>query len=373
MSKRKNYILPKAAWFLLLLVFLTACSEKSKYTPEELAALPFPQREGLPQVSGGFVLAVENETITADEIITPLTEHFKKLANKTDFKQFETIARPQIQKILTERISNILLYAQAKKKYGDNIDDALEKAAQTEVRKFITSYGGDYAKAEAALKQDNLDWKSFEDLQKKLILSQSYIASKIPEQKTITYNELLDRYNQMRDSFDTPARLTFQLIDIQPAKLNPPDPNKTKLQYANDLADDILEKINSGTDFGDLAKEYSHGHRQMFGGLWKPVQPDSLAKPYDILAQHAENIEPGQIAGPIPTGDHIFIMKLKENKPAGIKPLKDVQKEVEAKIILDRRKKALDQLIEKLLEQAEIGQKDSFIEFCLQKLYLNSQ
>lgn len=83
----------------------------------------------------------------------------------------------------------------------------------------------------------------------------------------------------------------------------------------------------------------------------------------------AEKIEPGQIAGPIEAGEHIFIMKLEERQAKSFKPLREVQREVETKIMLDRQKQAREEIIAKLVQQAAIGNKGEFIDFCLKRIY----
>jgi parvulin-like peptidyl-prolyl isomerase len=364
----------KRAFLTMLAVLLTAgCggSKKPTFTEEELALIPLAQREGLPAWSGGFVLTVGGETITADEIITePLLKYFRPIAQRSSFEQFKEQARPELEQILATRVSNILLYQQAKQDAGEQVDEALETAAEAEVRRFIASFEGDYAKAEEALKDMPMDWRSFKEHQKKMILVQSYVSSQLPEQGPITYSELVDYYNKMKEqSFATPAKLKFRLIDIEAAKLEVSDPNQSRQQLAKKLANELLGRIRAGEDFVELAKQYSHGHRRLFGGLWKPVQPGSLAEPYDILAAEAERIEPGQIAGPIEAGEHIFIMKLEEKQAGSIEPLEKVQKQVEAQIMLERRKQALDAFGAKLMQQAALGNQAEFVDFCLEKIY----
>jgi parvulin-like peptidyl-prolyl isomerase len=361
--------------FLLVLALLPAvgCMSRSKpkYTEEELAQIPLAQKEGLPACSGGFVLAVGDETITADEIITePLLKHFRPIAQRSDFEPFKEQAKPELERILATQVSNILLYREAKKDAGEQVDEALERVAEAEIRKFVAGFDNDYAKAEEALKERRMDWRSFKEYQKKLILSQSYIASQFPEQRPITYDELTDYYHEMKDEFFVrPAMIKFRLIDIEAAKLEVANPNQGRQQLAKELANELLEQIRGGEDFGELAKQYSHGHTALFGGLWKPLQPESLAEPYDILAAEAEGIEPGQIAGPIEEGEHIFIMKLEEKQARSVEPFEKVQKEIEARIALDRRKKVIDELEAKLMQQAKLGEKNEFIYFCLEKIY----
>jgi parvulin-like peptidyl-prolyl isomerase len=359
----------------VLILLLSGCAsrDKPKYTKEQLAQIPLAQREGLPAASGGLVLAVGGQTITSDEIITPLTDFFRPIAQRSNLEQFKAQARPQVEKLLETKISNILLYNLAKKDAGENVEEALEKAVEAETKNFIARFGGDYAKAEEVLKQDGMDWASFREYQRKMILSQSYISSQMPDDKPVTYSELLVRYNDMKEEFFAiPPMLKFRIIDIQPNRLKTADPNQSRRQQAKDLADELVGRLRAGEDFAELAKQYSHGHRAVFGGSWKPVQPQSLAEPYDILAAAAEKIEPSQITGPIEAGEHIFIMKLEEKRLKSFKPLEEVQNQVEAQILLDRRRNAVEELNTKLMQQAASGEKDEFVDFCLKKIYLIS-
>jgi peptidyl-prolyl cis-trans isomerase SurA len=359
--------------WLILLIYGCGESSKPKFSEKELANIPLSQREGLPEPSGGFVLAVGGETITSDEMITePLLEYLRPLAQKSSLEQFKKQARPELEYLLTTKISNILLYQQAKREAGTGADfeDVLEKATEEEMRRFITSFDGDYAKAEQVLKRMGMDWSSFREYQKKMILSQDYLRRQLPEYGPITYSELVNCYNEMKEEFfAVPGTITFRLIDIQIPKLEVTDPNKSPLEQARILANDLMKRLREGADFGELAKQYSNGHRASFGGLWQPVQPSSLAKPYDILAAEADKMIPSQITGPIEAGEHIFIMKLEEKTQKSFQPLEAVQKEVEAKINFDRRKKTLDEFDAKLVQQTSLNERDKFIDFCLKKIY----
>ncbi|MHC4114838.1 MAG: peptidylprolyl isomerase [Planctomycetota bacterium] len=349
----------------LAFLFIAGCGgEKPKFTEEELRMIPLPQRTGLPAASGGAVLTVAGETITCEEIILPLVEQFRESAKRSSLAEFEKYAAAGIEQIVTGRVAASLLYQLAKKELGEQGNEALEKAVDEEVRKFIASYSGDISKAEETLKNMGHDWASFKEYQKKMILAQFYISSHLPAQKPVTYSEMLEYYNRVKDErFGTQAKLQFQLIDIQPANENTEEP-------AEDLAVQLVERIRNGEDFGMLAKQYSQGHRAMFEGLWKPVNPDSLAEPYDILAAEAQKMEPGQVSGPIEAAGHIFIMKLLAKQAESSEPFETVQKEIEAEIETERRRKAFYDFDIKLVQQAEVDNKDYFIDLCVERLYL---
>jgi len=379
----------KSILSVLILLLISGCdNNKAELEEAKVRHAAIVKKIAVSEEAGESVLVVGGEVITSDQIIQTPVEHseivaslaelFKPIAQTSNLERFKKWAKPEIEEILMSKITEILLYQEAKRQAGENIDQILEKAAEREVRKFILDCGGDQTKAQEKLKQMGMDRKGFKENRKRLILTQLYIASKLSGNRPITYTELMKCYDQMKEqSYVIPAELQFRLIDIQPARLEIMDPNQTsassveagQLEQARKLANKLIQQIQAGADFSELAKKYSHGHRQALGGWWQPVQPESLAKPYDILAEAAEKIQPGQIAGPIEAEGHIFIMKLEEKRTKSFQPFEKVQEELEQKIISDRRKDAIDKLKVEIRQQVAPGEKDEFIDFCLEKIY----
>ncbi|MFH1370215.1 MAG: peptidyl-prolyl cis-trans isomerase [Planctomycetota bacterium] len=355
---------------LTIICLLCGCADKPKYTAEQLAAMPFAKRDGLPEPSGGFALAVGDQTITADEVIGPVFEKLAQAARKADFERFRQVAEPVIEQQLVTRISDAILYSKAKKDAGEQIDAELDRATTTEVRRFVTDFGGDYAKAEQALKQMGMDWGKFEQYQRRRILSQSYIAQQLPKESPITYSEMLAAYNEAKGQlYTTPGALQFRLIDIEPAKLEDIDPNRPRLEQARELAAQLIERINRGEDFEQLARGYSNDYRASAGGLWRKLDPESLAAPYDVLVKQAAKMKPGEVAGPIETEGHIFIMQLVEYQPKGVEPFEKVQNQVKARISVERMRQYFDKLNAELLQQASAADRTRFVDFCVREIY----
>lgn len=367
----------------LLVVFGCISRDKPKFTEEELAQLPFAQREGLPAASGGFVLEVGGETITAVEVMeltietsrgTPVTlmESLRPIAQRSSFGQFKDYVRDKVERIVVSKISNILLYREAKKAAGDNIEERLDKAVESEVRRFISDFGGDTSRAEEALKGMGLDWSGFKEYQKKLILSQSYIATQLKGDRPVTYSELRGYYDETKEElFVRPARMKFRLVDIQIEKLELADANVSRLEQARGLANELAGQIQSGEDFDELVEEYS-GKQGVSWRIAEAESAESLEAPYDILSGAAERLDAGQVADPIEVEGHIFIMKMEEKQAKSFEPFEDVQKQVESRMIFERRVKAINALEAEFAEQAATGEMDAFIDFCLQEIYRKS-
>ena len=366
---------------VLALCLINSCtnSKKSALTDAELQRIALEQKIELVEASGGLVLMVGGEPVTSDEILNSQTEinmkvvkpieYFKPIAQNTNLEQFKEQARKQLEEILISNISNLLLYQHAKRQAGEETEEGLEKAADSELRKFVLRFGGDQAKADEALQKMGLDRESFKERQKRFILVQSYISSKLPYDRPITHHELIDSYNEIKDEyFARPAMIQFLLIDIEPAGLKTAGLNTNSREFARELAQKFLARIKKDEDLPALAEEFIG---VSFIDQSNGVRPENLGKPYDILVAEAEKMQPGDITEPIETPDqqHIFIMKLIEKQSTSYEPFENVQRQVEEKILLYRQNEVLNRLNDIIMQQAKLGDTDEFIDFCLEKIY----
>ena len=361
----------RRATLLILAVglVLAGCEDKPLFTPEEMAKLPLAKHDGLPEVSGGFTMAVGDQTITSDEVISPVFEKLAVVAQRTDFEKFRSVAGPVIEKQLMDRIVNALLYSRAKKDAGSKIDDELDKVTTAEVRKYVMDFGGDYAKAEQSLKQMGMDWSEFEQYKKRYILSQSYLAQKLPKDQPITYSEMMSAYDATKEQlYGTPGVLRFRLIDLELAKMRDIDANRPRQEQARELIDGIVKRIKQGEDFVQVANVYLRANNALTAGDVNAA-PDSLIAPYDVLAPKAATMKPGETTGPVEVEGHIFVMQLIEYQPRSVEPFEKVQNQVKARISFERMRQAIDKVNEQLFEQASSADKAKFVDFCVREIY----
>jgi hypothetical protein len=361
------------------------CGEKSPtLTDAELEQIAITEKIQTVEKAGGLVLVVGGDTITSDEVLNAsagrggeaktVVELLKPIANDNDPNRFRELAKGRLKDIVLGRISAVLLYQHAKREIGEGANEALDTMAEKELRKFVLQYGGDEAKADEALRAMGMDRKKFKDEHKKLVVTQSYVASKLSYKRPVTYGELVECYEKHKgELFRTEAKLKFRLIDIDILKVPVKSIDENRAEAARKLGEELAKRARAGEDFAKLAEEYSHDHRRAFGGLWPEVQPDSLAEPYTALAEMARQINPGEIAGPAEAVGHIFVMKLEEKQLEGYEPLEKVQGQVNDRILTDRQNEAISRLNDRLLREAAIGETDEFIDFCLDKIYAMSR
>ncbi len=365
---------------VLCVLGLVGCeSDKKGISDAELERIAGLNSVEVVESADQMILKVGGESITADQLIKTPTDFNGKYVSPAEYlgpatalmtsEQFKARYRDTLKSIVMSKISNIVLYQCAKKDFEKNSSDeeSLNKAAQSELRKFELNYGGDQAKVNEALAKMNTDRTGYIEQQKKLVLIQWYLSNQMYDDTPVTYRMLLEQYEKMKDEFFALDQVVqFRLIDIQPARI-------AANVDVEKLAWDILAKIKAGEDFSELAKKYSSGPMSSSGGLWTPLRPESLAAPYDWIGKAAKKMKPGEVAEPHITAEHIFILKLENKNAAGYKPLEQVQKQVKDALIKSRRNEALDRLDQQLIQQTNLGQTDRFVDFCLEEIYRTSK
>jgi hypothetical protein len=374
--KRMQFLAILVSVFCIAILHLGCAGKKNApaFTEEQLETMPPAQREGLPSPSGGLVLKVNNDVLTLDDVVGATGETLGPIARQSaDESRFGAAVRPQLERFIWNRISEMVLYQQANKDLSENFNAAIDKAVEQDVSQFLGQFKGDYAEAEKALKEMGLDWNKFRKERRKLIITQFFISEQLKDDAPISHGDLLEYYNIVKDKlYSAGGKIEFRLIDIRPARLGSDTGEGETWQTRKEaqvLAERLIERINNGEDFGELAKEYSHGHRASQGGLWNPVETGSLAEPYDVLEKQVEDMEPGEVAGPVEADGHIFIIKLENKQMRSFRSFEDVQYEIERHLLNERRRRALDRLLAKYLEQAEVGDIDTFIDLVVSKIY----
>lgn len=362
---------------VIVSVLLNGCQSKlpeGKFTEAQMQSIPYVDNSELPAASGGMTLGIYSETVTVDEILGFAEQTLKPYAEKTDRELFETEATPFVREIIKGKVTDILLYQEARKSAPENIDETIDKAVESEVARFVAGYDSNYALAERAIKQMGMNWKTFRDYQKKLILTQSYVSTALKEEKRFSLRELQDYYDRIKDEqYSTIGMVTFSLIDIVPEKLETDQigDGETRPAAAERIARELAEQIAAGADFAELAKQHSHGPFARLGGKLQPVTlgTDSLTEPYATLEKEAVQMQPGQTQGPIVLDGHVFLLQLNELQHANVKTFAEVQKQIEQQLQFLHQQEQYKELVEKLILKTDLAQLERFASFCIGEAY----
>lgn len=377
MSLQLNIMVLRTTLLTATALICFGCGDKSKYgkyTEEQMQQIELANKYNLPEASGdSMAIAVFSETITSDEILGATEKYLEPMAGRFGETTFHDQARPLIQQAIRGKITDILLYQEAKKNSPENVDDMLEKAVEGEINRFIASYGNNYALAEAKIREMGMDWRSFREYQKKLIMTQSYINSQLKEELRFSNQQLLDFYNANREELFCPQgqALVFRLIHIQPDLLTPEQigSEQSPQAAAKDIADTLIERLKTDqADFAELAKQY-HGPMAPGGGKVSIFKPgtNELPDPYNTLESYAMKMQIDQITGPVEIDGQIFILKLDTKEDC--KSFDEAKPLIRQHLTFTYRQKKYQELVKNLDNMASFAQMDRFMEFCIKQAY----
>ena len=116
-------------------------------------------------------------------------------------------------------------------------------------------------------------------------------------------------------------------------------------------AEALLEELDGGADFAELARTKSTGPSGPNGGALDWFGPGMMVKPFEDAVT---GMEVGDVAGPIQTQFGWHVVKLNDARMKGAPALDDVRAEIISKLEND----AVEQALETLLGAAEIERAD---------------
>ncbi len=117
------------------------------------------------------------------------------------------------------------------------------------------------------------------------------------------------------------------------------------------IAQEILGKIQTGSDFANLAKSYSDGSQKSSGGDMGWVSDSTLRKE---LADVAFKLMPGQNSNIITTQEGWYILQVEEVRKSTVMALSDVRERIENTLLQQERERLQQEWLDGLRSKAFI-------------------
>ncbi len=159
-------------------------------------------------------------------------------------------------------------------------------------------------------------------------------------EKTITISDaqLHAAYSQNMDNFRTPERVHVRHILMK--TLDKSDAEKKQLLSK---AQDVLKQVNSGADFGELAKKYSDDAADKGGDIGWVVHGQTVPE----FEKAAFALKPKENSGIVTTTYGYHIIQVLEREPARVKPFE----EAKASLLDQLRKNGLTDKMQSVADQ----------------------
>jgi peptidyl-prolyl cis-trans isomerase SurA len=225
--------------------------------------------------------------------------------------------------ILDELINNEILLERARKLGVEATDGEVEDKF-TERKSPFTEEEFQRQLSERGMTVDDVK----RELRRQLSI-QKLINREVVSKITITDQDISDFYSQNRDQFNvTEAQYRVAQIVVTPARdpqlRNRKNDDATTAAEARRKAEMLLERLNGGADFGQLAMDYSEDPSSAStGGDLGYVPESALNQAPPDLKRAVLQLRPGQISPVLSIGGSFRILKLLTRELPGQRQLTD--------------------------------------------------
>jgi len=243
--------------------------------------------------------------------------------------------------VLDELINNEILLERAKK--------ANLEASDGEVEDKFTELKSPYTEDEfqRQLKERNVTVDDLKrDLRRQLSI-QKLLNREVVAKISITDQDVVDFYNANKAQFNV-AEPQFRVaqIVVTPVKdaqvRNRKNDDATNEAEAQRKVKMLMDRLNSGADFAQLAMDYSEdANSAATGGDLGYVPESALNRSDPALKKALLELKPGQISQPIQLKEGVRILKLITREAAGLRGVSDPQVQQTIRDTLRNRKEQL--------------------------------
>ena len=167
------------------------------------------------------------------------------------------------------------------------------------------------------------------------ILAQALIEREILDKISVNDEEVLDYYEQNKDSFTEKEQVHLYNILLE----------------TEEEAQNVLEQLKAGEDFSEIAIEKSSGPSAAQGGDLDYVAKGTIIPEIEEVIFALELEELSEV---VKTDFGFHILKITEKKAETVKTLEEVREEIVQTLLPEKQKEAFDNLLEELKGKVEI-------------------
>ena len=302
-----------------------------------------------------IVARVNNQIITSSEFQRS-EEELKKEAQQQDPVNADKIISGREKDVLRDLIDQQLLL-QRGKDLGITADTELIKKLDQMRKDMNLDSMEDLEKAAQA---QGVSFEEFKQNMRNQIITQQVISKEVGSRLVIDKQEEQKFYDEHKSELDQPeqVRLSEILISTEKKPTGTQDENQL-LQAAQTKANSVLDEIQKGAKFEDIAKKDSEGPSAAQGGDLGYFKRGTLAKE---LEDKTFAMKPGDVSEVIQTKQGFIILKVTEHTQAGVPPLGQIEPRIQDALYMQKLQPALREYLTKLREDAFIDIKPGYVD-----------
>lgn len=321
---------------------------------QDNASSPNQESSGLVEVNR-IAATVNARPITAKEVGVMLGPEIARLAAEfprrgPEFQRQVKEARDRVLQELIDRELILSEFAKMQAKGANLPDHVVDQEIERQIQNL---YGGDRQKFRDELSQARMGMASYRELTREKLIVQALRSEKFKDTAPPLPSEIQKEYQLAKDSLrDTSQdQLTYRKIYL--SKTDPTNPLATPDSQL-ELAESLVEKLENGADFAELAKKHSADAFAQDGGLQKEIPREDLSPEFAAILFDAKV---DKTLGPLEDRTGFTIAKVESLKKGPAPPLSEVKDLIKERVRAKKTSERYEKWIEQLRDDAVIQMK----------------
>jgi peptidyl-prolyl cis-trans isomerase SurA len=299
----------------------------------------------------GIAVVVNGKVITYLQVWEPIRSELERFSQRYGSDTPEYIAK--VNELQTNALEaliqrQLILDDFDKAGYATNV---LESLVDDQIKKDIKdNFGGERSTLIKTLSAEGLTYEDYRKNQREQFIIQYMQYNNTDIRKVlISPLKIQTYYNEHRDEFKVEDQVKLRMIVIHQPPNSPPG-------SAKPIATEILQKIDSGTPFAEMASVYSADAASDGGDQGWVDRKERIPALSDV----AFSLKPGQHSGVIEltderTGDTTcYLLMVDDKRAAHVRPLSEVAPGIEQTLKDQESKRLVNQWIKRLEAKSHI-------------------
>lgn len=306
---------------------------------------------GAQSIEAGEVAATVNSIpIFVDDVLKPAASQLRQAEKQLSPAEYRKVRRMFVQKLLPSHIERELLVQALRVKLKDDqftglskhLDKQFEEELQSTMKKLKVNTPGEL---ENELRKNGSSIETIRSDFRNQRMAQQYLALKALPKDGFDRPDLLKHYQDNLERFAVDGEVKWQQISLKHSRYGG---KAATVKVANQL----LDQLDRGADFAEIARKYSSGPTAAKGGFWDWTKQGSMAA--KIMDQALFELPLGEISAPLEAPNTVEIVRVLDRKEAGYKSFESVQADIKKELKEAEFRKGAGDLLDELRAAATI-------------------
>lgn len=285
------------------------------------------------ELFNGIMAVVQDAVVTRQEVDAFAAPTLESLSREFRGRQseFQKKIEEERARSLEELIERQLVLFDFKSAGYNFPESIIDEEAENRMR----SRFGNRSNAMKTLQGRGMTYEKYRQNLREQIIVEALVSKNVSSEIFISPHKVETYYLAHQDKYKLEDQAKLRIIVLPHSGEN----------SARPLAEEVLRKIKEGAAFSEMASIYSQGSQRSQGGDWGWQEIRILRKE---LAEAVGKLKPGQVSDIIETPDQIYLMLVEDKRISHVRPLTEVQDDIERQLRGEEQKRLRNIYIDRL-------------------------